>query len=93
MQRVIIHREDLKRFETEEDGFKGYVQYELYEGCIDLTHTIVPKQIEGRGVAASIVAYALEYARQKGLKVRPTCSYVKTYIERHKEQLKITLYD
>jgi len=93
MQRVIIHREDLKRFEAVEEGFTGYVQYELYDGCIDLTHTIVPKQIEGRGVAASIVAYVLEYAREKGLKVKPTCPYVKTYIERHKEQLKISLYD
>lgn len=87
MKRVIIHKEDIRRFETEEDGFTGYVQYELNEGIIDLTHTIVPKEIEGRGVAASIVAYALEYAREKGLKVKPTCVYIKTYIERHKDQL------
>lgn len=91
MKRVVIHREDLKRFETEEEGFTGYVQYELYEGGIDLTHTIVPKQIEGRGVAASIVAYVLDYASEKGLKVRPTCPYVRNYIELHKDQLQNNL--
>jgi len=85
MKRLIIHREALKRFETEDAGFIGYVQYELYEGGIDLTHTIVPKQIGGRGVAASIVAYVLDYARENGLRVKPSCSYVRTYIERHKE--------
>lgn len=87
MERVIIHRENVRRFETEEDGYTGYVQYELEEEVIDLTHTIVPRQIEGRGIAASIVAYALEYAKEKGLKVRPTCSYIKAYIERHKDKL------
>ncbi|MFA5849740.1 MAG: GNAT family N-acetyltransferase [Bacteroidales bacterium] len=85
MKRVINHRENLNRFETEEDGFTGYVQYELSDGIIDLTHTIVPKEIEGRGVAASIVAFVLDYAREKGLRVKPSCSYVRTYIERHKE--------
>ncbi len=84
MERVIIHNEKSKKFETIEDGITGYVQYEEYPGGLDLTHTIVPKPIEGRGIAAAIVKHALEYALERGLKVRPTCSYVKVYIHRHK---------
>ncbi|MDP3437669.1 MAG: GNAT family N-acetyltransferase [Bacteroidales bacterium] len=86
MERLITHNTDTKRFETIEDGITGYVEYENYEGGLDLTHTIVPKAIGGRGVAADLVKYVLDYAAQNSLKVKPTCSYVKVYIDRHKEQ-------
>jgi len=86
MERIIIHNEQTKKFETVEDGVTGYVQYETYPGGLDLTHTIVPKPIEGRGIAAAIVKHVLDYAGKNGLKIRPTCSYVKVYIERHKEE-------
>jgi len=82
MERKIIHKEDLRRFITVEDGITGYIEYELFEGEMDLTHTIVPKAIGGRGIAADLVKFALEYAKERGLKVKPTCSYVKAYMDR-----------
>ncbi len=86
MERIVTHNTDIKRFETIEDGITGYVEYDNYEGGLDLNHTIVPKAIGGRGVAAELVKYVLDYAAQNSLKVKPTCSYVKIYIDRHKEQ-------
>ncbi len=53
-------------------------------GGMDLTHTIVPKPISGRGVAGDIVEFVLDYAIKNNLKIRPTCSYVKLFIEAHK---------
>jgi len=85
MERKIIHKEDLRRFITVEDGITGYIEYELFEGEMDLTHTIVPEAIGGRGIAADLVKFALEYAKERGLKVKPTCSYVKAYIERRRK--------
>ncbi len=82
MERKIIHKEDLRRFITVEDGITGYIEYELFEGEMDLTHTIVPKAIGGRGIAADLVKFALEYAKERGLKVKPTCSYVKAYMDK-----------
>ena len=82
----IIHLPKFSRFETQVEGVTAYVQYVEYPGGLDLTHTIVPKPIEGRGIAAAIVKHVLDYALEHGLKVRPTCSYVKVYIDRHKEQ-------
>jgi predicted GNAT family acetyltransferase len=32
-----------------------------------------------------VVRAALEHARERGLKVRPACSYVRTYLRRHSE--------
>jgi len=83
MERVIIHNQKIRRFETVEDGITGYVEYEEYSGGLEITHTIVPKQIGGRGVAADLVKFVLDYAVKNNLKIVPTCSYVKIYIERH----------
>ncbi len=50
-------------------------------------HTYVPSPLEGQGIAATLVAAALAYARHEGLRVRPTCSYVARYMRRHPETL------
>lgn len=50
-----------------------------------LHHTEVPVALEGRGIAAALVAAALAWARQQGLRVRPVCSYVAAYMRRHPE--------
>lgn len=52
-----------------------------------LHHTEVPPALEGRGIAAALVAAALAWARGEGLRVRPVCSYVAAYMQRHPETL------
>ena len=48
-----------------------------------LTHTAVDPRLQGRGIAAALVAAALDHARREGLKVVPQCSYVDAYMRRH----------
>ena len=52
-------------------------------GVMNIVHTEVPTQAEGRGVAAALVRAALAHARAEGLRVRPSCSYVRVYMRRH----------
>jgi predicted GNAT family acetyltransferase len=52
-----------------------------------LHHTEVPAALEGRGLASALVAAALAWARQEGLRVRPVCSYVAAYMRRHPDTL------
>lgn len=85
MEMDIVHIKEERRFQTIVDGVRGYVEYKEYPGGLDLVHTIVPKAIGGRGIAAALVKHVLEYARTNELKVRPTCSYVRVYMQRHKE--------
>lgn len=40
------------------------------------THTIVPRAIGGRGVAAQLVKRLVADARRHGFKIEPQCSYV-----------------
>ena len=74
-----------RRFELEEEGETAFVTYVVEGERMTLTHTIVPPEIEGRGVGSRLVHGALDAVRERGLKVVPQCSFVRGYIERHEE--------
>jgi predicted GNAT family acetyltransferase len=73
------------RFELEEEGGTAFVTYLLEGETITFTHTIVPEELEGRGLGSRLVRGALDSARERGLKVIPACSFVKHYVEKHEE--------
>ena len=82
----IRHNEETSQFETTIDGHVAYAAYDLEDpDMIVFTHTIVPDALAGRGVAAQLVKHGLEHARNNKLEVVPQCSYVATFLERHKE--------
>ena len=70
-------------FECEVDGLRCTADYVLDGAVMRMTHTGVPRQLEGRGIAAALVARAFEHARANGLKIDPQCSYVRVYMQRH----------
>jgi predicted GNAT family acetyltransferase len=79
----IHHDARAQRFEAEVEGDAAECAYRLADGVMTLHHTEVPPRAEGRGIAAQLVRAALAHARAEGLKVRPSCSYVRTYMRRH----------
>ena len=79
----IRHDAARRRFETTVDGHVGYVEYERDGDALVVTHTIVPSEIGGRGIAAALVRTALDHARAEGLKVVPACSYADVWMRRH----------
>jgi uncharacterized protein len=76
---------NFQRFELWVDGKMAKLEYELQHSRIALIHTEVPKELEGKGVAAAIVAKALQYIETKGMKIVPLCPYVIDYIKKHPE--------
>ena len=48
-------------------------------------HTIVPRAIGGRGVAAALVDRLVEDARRQGFLIRPDCFYVAKRFGQHPE--------
>jgi predicted GNAT family acetyltransferase len=48
-------------------------------------HTLVPRELEGRGIARQLVEALIEDARAQGFKVAPQCSYVAAQFRRHPE--------
>lgn len=69
------------------DELLGEIRYRTEPGVIVLVHTQVAPQAEGQGVGSRLVAAALENIRSRGLRLVPTCRFVKAYLERHPEQL------
>ncbi|NWG73882.1 MAG: N-acetyltransferase [Rubrivivax sp.] len=83
----MVHDAARQCFETVVDGRRSVCAYRLQLGTMVFTHTEVPPALQGRGIAAALVAAALAHARERGLRVRPLCSYVAVYMRRHPETL------
>jgi predicted GNAT family acetyltransferase len=81
----ITHNAAAHRYEAVVDGHLSVCEYELAGGRMVFTHTVVPPELRGRGIAEKLVRAALAEARAVGRKVVPQCSYVARFIERHKE--------
>jgi len=81
----VRHNAAAHRYEVIEDGHLSVCEYEIDGPQLVFTHTLVPPELRGRGIAEKLVRTALAEARAAGRKVVPACSYVAKFIERHKE--------
>ena len=81
----IHHDAAASRFEAAVDGAMAECVYRLSPGLMNIVHTEVPPQAEGRGIAAALVQAAVAHARAQGWRVRPSCSYVRSWMRRHPE--------
>ena len=79
------------RYETQIDGHTAFAAYTRQGNEITFTHTEVPAELSGGGIAGRIVSFALDDARQQGLGVIPLCPYVVSYIKRHPEYRDLVL--
>ena len=84
---AIVHQSERQRFVVEVDGHLCEAAYRWREHgrSIVLNHTEVSPALQGRGIAAALVRQALDWARAEGLQVVPSCSYVRTYMRRHRD--------
>jgi len=82
---IVRHNSAEKRFEIEVDGHLSVADYERHGEEIHFTHTFVPGELRGRGIAEKLVRAGLGYAREEKLRVVPVCSYVAKFVERHSE--------
>ena len=73
---TIEHNVTGKCFELKLEGQRCVLDYTLNNQVMTVTHTGVPSELGGRGLAAEITKFALDYAQAQGWKVVPQCSYV-----------------
>jgi uncharacterized protein len=76
---------DRNRFELPVDGHVAHADYVIDGEVITFTHTIVPPELEGQGIASRLIKAALADVRGRGLKVVPQCPFVAAYIDKHPE--------
>jgi predicted GNAT family acetyltransferase len=81
----ITNNTKLNRFETEVNGEFAYVEYRFYKDDIALMHTFVPESARGKGIAAALAKFSLEYVKEHKLKLMVYCPTIAKYMKEHPE--------
>lgn len=90
----VRNRPEKHRFEITVDGeVAGYTEFRSAPRIRAFVHTVIEKRFEGRGLAAKLVAAALDATRTEGLLVEPYCPYVRSFIAKHLEYLDLVPED
>lgn len=87
----IIDNQKAKQYEMHVDGEIVRIEYIRALNKIYLTHTEVPRSLEGRGLGSQIVKSVLEDIDEKELILIPMCPFVAGYIKKHPEWKKLVL--
>lgn len=83
----VSHDPDKGEFYLDDPNGKAVLAYRKLDGqTLDLYHTSVPQALEGQGVAAALTEHALQFAREQGYSVQPTCAYVQKYLQEHPQK-------
>jgi hypothetical protein len=84
MDLQVQHDEKARRYFALIDGYEAVCDYSpAGEGTLNFTHTYVPPELRGKGIADELVRQALDDAMERGLRVIPSCWFVRVYIDRH----------
>lgn len=83
MEKEIKINEAGNQFELATPQGLALIAYEMDGSTMSIMHTEVPEAAEGQGIASELADFALNYARQKQLKVKVYCKFVQVYLKRH----------
>lgn len=87
---TVVNNSDENRFEVRLGDALAVIEYNIAGNNIIFTHTEVPVEFEGKGIAGKMAYAAMEYAKNSGMKVQALCPYVKNYVTKHPEYHDIT---
>lgn len=63
----------------------AWLEFTLHTTVLTLIHTEVTPILQGQGVGAQLVAFAVDYARRNGYQIVPLCHYAATQFEKKAE--------
>ena len=82
---VITNNTAAQRYEATVDGHLAVALYQRQGDTITFTHTEVPEELGGSGIASKLAKMAMDDARDQHLAVVPRCPFIAAYIRRHQE--------
>ena len=80
----VLNNEAENRFELHIGGRMAFLAYRRTPHEIALTHAETPRELEGQRLGTKVVRAALEFARERNLKVVPVCPFVAWYFGQHR---------
>lgn len=81
----VVHNKSKSRFEIEVGGQLAVAEYHRAGDRMVFTHTEVPPQFRGHGIAERLVLAGFDVARKENLRIVAVCSYVAHVLEKHPE--------
>ncbi|WP_037459420.1 GNAT family N-acetyltransferase [Skermanella stibiiresistens] len=81
----VTDNEARHRYEMTVDGTVAFIKYMMRDDAIVLVHTEVPDALSGHGVGSKLVRGTLDDIRRRGLKVVPSCTFVRGFLDKHPE--------
>jgi predicted GNAT family acetyltransferase len=89
-QITVADNAERERYEIRANGkLAGFLRYRLQPGSIELVHTEINDEFEGRGLGGQLVSFALDDARERELSVLPICPFANDYIQRHRQYVEL----
>ena len=79
--------EDIKHIQGRFAILDAVLDYEKKGTVLDIYHVFVPEGMRSQGVAEKLTEAAFRFARTEGLRVKPTCSYVRNVFMRKRPEL------
>lgn len=73
------------RFELALNGHIAFADYTLRDGVLHIPHVEAPPALRGTGAAGQLMQGVVRIARERGLKIRPICSYAAAWLQKHSE--------
>jgi predicted GNAT family acetyltransferase len=90
VQITIADNTEDHRYEIRSDGeLAGFLTYRSRPKLIELVHTEIDEEFEGRGLGSQLISFALDDARERRLTVLPFCPFVNDYIQRHRQYVEL----
>lgn len=92
MSYTLHQNKEANRFEVKYANQVAFVDYKIEQNEINLMHTEVPKELNGKGIGSFLAENVLEFAKKEHLIVKPTCSFIEKYIDKHPEYQSISKF-
>jgi predicted GNAT family acetyltransferase len=89
-QITVADNAERERYEIRAGGrLAGFLRYQVRDEAIELVHTEINDEFEGRGLGSRLISFALDDARERGLAVLPFCPFVNDYLQRHRSYVEL----
>lgn len=83
---TVINAGELKRYEISADGvYAGLASYVDTRSQRIFYHTEIDDKFAGRGLASTLIAFALDDTRAAGIRIVAICPFVAAYVDKHED--------
>ncbi|WP_417232570.1 GNAT family N-acetyltransferase [Brevundimonas sp.] len=80
---------DAHRYELPIDDQMAIVVYNLSPPNLMITETLVPRALEGRGIASRMARHVVADARARQLLILPVCPFFAAFFQKHPENVDV----